>query len=325
MLNWQGIWTGFLEGVTGFAGDLVAAVVIFLGGWLLARVAARLTKRAISKGKVDPLAASFFGSLVKAVVLAVAAVSAVARLGVNITSLVAALGAAGLTASFALQGSLSNLVSGIQIIFTKPFAMGDYLSFGAYEGKVKKIEILSTTLATFDNKEVVIPNSMITSDVVVNFTSSGTRRLDLSYGVSYQADLKKAKELLGDLVTGDPRVFGDPAPLIAVGELKDSSVTLVCKVWCKEEDYWPLYYKMQESVKEAFDREGIQIPYPQLDVHLPPPQRKRGRLSRPLFMPPPEPSPGSSGPGSPDSPLPGLPGTWPRPGSFPRRGPIPGR
>ena len=248
-MDWQGIWSGFLQGLANFAGDLVLAALIFLGGWLLARLAARLTKKAISKGKVDALAASFFGSLVKAVVLVVAGVSAVAQLGVNINSLVAALGAAGLTASFALQGSLSNLVSGIQIIFTKPFNMGDYLSFGTYEGTVKKIEILSTTLATFDNKEVVIPNSMITSDVVVNFTRSGTRRLDLSYGVSYQADLQKAKQLLQDLVDGDERVFQEPAPLIAVGELKDSSVTLVCKVWCNADDYWPIYYKMQEDVK----------------------------------------------------------------------------
>ena len=257
-MDWQGIWSGFLQGLANFAGDLVLAALIFLGGWLLARLAARLTKKAISKGKVDALAASFFGSLVKAVVLVVAGVSAVA------------LGAAGLTASFALQGSLSNLVSGIQIIFTKPFNMGDYLSFGTYEGTVKKIEILSTTLATFDNKEVVIPNSMITSDVVVNFTRSGTRRLDLSYGVSYQADLQKAKQLLQDLVDADERVFQEPAPLIAVGELKDSSVTLVCKVWCNADDYWPIYYKMQEDVKAAFDREGISIPYPQLDVHMKP-------------------------------------------------------
>ena len=187
-MDWQVIWSNFLHGLADFAGNVVLAAVIFFGGWFLARLAARLTKKTISKGKVDALAASFFGSLVKAVVLVVAGVSAVAQLGVNITSLVAALGAAGLTASFALQGSLSNLVSGIQIIFTKPFHMGDYLAFGTYEGTVKKIEILSTTLATFDNKEVVIPNSMITSDVVVNFTRSGTRRLDLSYGVSYQAD-----------------------------------------------------------------------------------------------------------------------------------------
>ena len=258
IMDWQGIWSGFLQGLANFAGDLVLAALIFLGGWLLARLAARLTKKAISKGKVDALAASFFGSLVKAVVLVVAGVSAVAQLG------------AGLTASFALQGSLSNLVSGIQIIFTKPFNMGDYLSFGTYEGTVKKIEILSTTLATFDNKEVVIPNSMITSDVVVNFTRSGTRRLDLSYGVSYQADLQKAKQLLQDLVDADERVFQEPAPLIAVGELKDSSVTLVCKVWCNADDYWPIYYKMQEDVKAAFDREGISIPYPQLDVHMKP-------------------------------------------------------
>lgn len=270
MFDWQIIWSKFTQGLASFAGDFLTAALIFFGGWFLARMAARLTKQAVVKGKVDPLAASFFGSLVKAVVLAVAAVSAVAQLGVNITSLVAALGAAGLTASFALQGSLSNLVSGIQIIFTKPFHMGDYLSFGAYEGTVKKIEILSTTLSTFDNKEVVIPNSLLTGDVVVNFTSSGTRRLDLSYGVSYQADLKKAKEILKRLVEGDSRFFADPAPIIAVGELKDSSVTLVCKAWCKESDYWSLYFQMQEAVKLAFDKEGIPIPFPQVDVHLDP-------------------------------------------------------
>ncbi len=244
------------------------AALIFIVGWFLARLAARLTKKAISRGKVDALVASFVGSLVKALVMIVAAVSAVAQLGINITSLVAALGAAGLTASFALQGSLSNLVSGMQIIFTKPFKMGDYLSFGTYEGTVKRIEILSTTLSTFDNKEVIIPNSMITSDVVVNFTSSGTRRLDLSYGVSYQSDLARVKEILRELVDGDQRVLREPEPLIAVGEMRDSSIVVVVKFWCKQEDYWPLYYTMQEAVKNAFDREGISIPYPQLDVHL---------------------------------------------------------
>ena len=267
-MDWQTVWENLLRGLASFFGDLVLAALIFIVGWFLARLAARLTKKAISRGKVDALVASFVGSLVKALVMIVAAVSAVAQLGVNITSLVAALGAAGLTASFALQGSLSNLVSGMQIIFTKPFKMGDYLSFGTYEGTVKRIEILSTTLSTFDNKEVIIPNSMITSDVVVNFTSSGTRRLDLSYGVSYQSDLARVKEILRELVDGDQRVLREPEPLIAVGEMRDSSIVVVAKFWCKQEDYWPLYYTMQEAVKNAFDREGISIPYPQLDVHL---------------------------------------------------------
>ena len=267
-MDWQTVWENLLRGLASFFGDLVLAALIFIVGWFLARLAARLTKKAISRGKVDALVASFVGSLVKALVMIVAAVSAVAQLGINITSLVAALGAAGLTASFALQGSLSNLVSGMQIIFTKPFKMGDYLSFGTYEGTVKRIEILSTTLSTFDNKEVIIPNSMITSDVVVNFTSSGTRRLDLSYGVSYQSDLARVKEILRELVDGDQRVRREPQPLIAVGEMRDSSIVVVAKFWCKQEDYWPLYYTMQEAVKNAFDREGISIPYPQLDVHL---------------------------------------------------------
>lgn len=260
---WDKIW----EWGRNFLGNAVLAALILLGGWLLAKLASRLTKKAVSKGKADPLAASFFGSLVKTVVLSVAAISAVAQLEVNITSLIAALGAAGLTASFALQGSLSNLVSGIQIIFTKPFQMGDYLAFDGYEGTVKRIAILTTTLMTYDNKEVIVPNSKITGGVVVNFTRSGTRRLDLSYSVSYQTDLALAKEVLSGLVREEERILRHPAPVVAVGELKDSSVTLVLKLWCKQEEYWELYHAMQEKVKLALDQAHVEIPYPQLDVH----------------------------------------------------------
>ncbi len=251
-----------------FGGNLLLAGLIFFAGWQLAKLAARLTKRAVKRAHGDPLAAGFVGSMARALVLLVSAVSAVAQLEINITSLVAALGAAGLTASFALQGSLSNFVSGVQILFTKPFKMGDYLSFGGHEGTVKRIEILYTVLATFDNKEVIVPNSKITGDVVVNFTSNGTRRLDLSYGVAYDADLAAAKAILARLVKMDERVLEDPAPVIAVGELKDSSVTLVMKLWCRQEEYWNLYFAMQEAVKLAFDQAGIRIPFPQLDVHM---------------------------------------------------------
>lgn len=257
-----------LQWLFSLGGNLLSAALIFLAGWWLAKLAAKLAKNAVKKGRADPLVAGFIGSLVKAVVLLAAAVSAIAQLQININSLIAALGAAGLTASFALQGSLSNLVSGMQIIFTKPFKMGDYLAFGGYEGTVKRIEILYTVLATFDNKEVIVPNSKITGDVVVNFTTNGTRRLDLSYGVAYSADLRRAKDILRRLAERDVRVLDAPAPVIAVGELKDSSVTLVMKLWCKQEDYWNLYYAMQEAVKLAFDKAGVPIPFPQLDVHL---------------------------------------------------------
>ncbi|MCI9553348.1 MAG: mechanosensitive ion channel [Acutalibacter sp.] len=249
-------------------GNLLVAGIIFFVGWQLARLAATLTKKAIKRGVADPLVAGFIGSVVKALVIAVASVSAIAQLQINITSLVAALGAAGLTASFALQGSLSNFVSGMQIIFTKPFKMGDYLAFGDYEGTVKRIEILYTILATYDNKEVIVPNSKITGDVVVNFSTNGTRRLDLSYGVAYTADLEKAKAVLARLAEKDPRVLETPAPMIAVGDWKDSSVTLVMKLWCRQEEYWNLYFAMQERVKAAFDKENISIPFPQMDVHM---------------------------------------------------------
>ncbi|WP_369297552.1 mechanosensitive ion channel family protein [uncultured Neglectibacter sp.] len=266
--SWENFWESVLRWLQGFAGNILLAAVIFFAGWLLARLASRLTKKTISRGRLDPLMISFIGSLVKALVLLVAFVSAIAQLGINITSLIAALGAAGLTASFALQGSLSNLVSGIQIIFTKPFKMGDYLAFGNYEGTVKRIEILYTILSTFDNKEVIVPNSQITGGVVVNYTSNGTRRLDLSYGISYQADIEQAKAVLQKLIEQDSRVLQAPAPQVVVGEWRDSSVTLAAKVWCRHEDYWNLYYSMQESVKKAFDEAGITIPFPQLDVHL---------------------------------------------------------
>lgn len=262
------LWAKILGWLIGFGGNLILAGLIFLCGWWLARLASALTKRAVKRSRTDPLVAGFIGSLVRVLIITVSAVSAVAQLKINITSLVAALGAAGLTASFALQGSLSNFVSGVQIIFTKPFKQGDYLSFSGYEGTVKRIEILYTVLATFDNKEVIVPNSKITGDVVVNFTTNGTRRLDLSYSVSYDADLQKGKEILSGLAKRDGRVLGDPAPVIAVGELSDSGVTLVMKLWCRQEEYWNLYYAMQEAVKLAFDREGIEIPYPQMDVHM---------------------------------------------------------
>lgn len=269
-ISWKELLHSVLRWLGGFAGNLLLALVIFFAGWFFAKLVSRLVKKAMNKGKLEPLVVSFTGSLVKALVLVAAFVSAVAQLGVNITSLIAALGAAGLTASFALQGSLSNLVSGMQIIFTKPFKMGDYLAFGNYEGTVKRIEILYTILSTFDNKEVIVPNSQITGGVVVNYTSNGTRRLDLSYAVSYQTDLRQAKAVLAKTALEDSRVLKEPAPVIAVGELKDSSVTLVAKLWCRQEEYWNLYYAMQEAVKETFDREGITIPYPQLQVHLPP-------------------------------------------------------
>ena len=273
------LWEKALAWLAGLGGDLIVAGVIFLCGWALARLAARLTRHAVRKSRADPLVAGFVGSLVKALIILVSAVSAIAQLKINISSLVAALGAAGLTASFALQGSLSNFVSGVQIIFTKPFRKGDYLSFGGYEGTVKRIEVLYTILATFDNKEVIVPNSRITGDVVVNFTTNGTRRLDLSYSVSYRADLQKGKQVLSALAEKDQRVLKDPAPIIAVGELGDSGVTLVMKLWCRQEEYWDLYFSMQEAVKLSFDREGIEIPYPQLDVHMRD-EKKQGRHER---------------------------------------------
>lgn len=245
---------------------LLAAGVIFVVGWWVTRLICKALRKIFDRSRIDPGAAGFIISILRVILMGVAILAAIGQL-INISSMVAALGAVGLTASFALQGSLGNFVSGMQVIFSKPFSVGDFLSVGEYMGTVREINVLNTILVTIDNKAIVIPNSRMTSDVVVNFTAQKTRRLDLSYSVAYSTDLSLAKSILSDIIQKDERVLQDPAPIVAVGNHKDSSIEMVVKVWVSGEQYWDLYYDMQERVKNAFDENGIEIPFPQMDVH----------------------------------------------------------
>ncbi|MEG1426312.1 MAG: mechanosensitive ion channel [Oscillospiraceae bacterium] len=247
---------------------LLSAVFILLIGWWVAKLAARALKNILLKSKISPGAAGFIGSVVKVILWIIAIITALGQFEINLTSLITALGAAGLTASFALQGSLGNFVSGMQVIFSKPFGVGDFLSVETYMGTVKTIDVLNTTLVTPDNKEIVIPNSMMTSGIVVNFTSQKSRRLDLAYWVSYDTDTEKPKNILKTMIEEDGRVLTDPLPIIAVGEYGPSGVEIVAKIWCSAEEYWDVYYHMQENVKKAFQSAGISFPFPQMDVHL---------------------------------------------------------
>lgn len=247
-------------------GKLISAALIVLIGFWATKLICKSVRKILGKSKVDEGAAGFIVSVLRVVCWIVVALAAIGKL-VSISSLVAALGAAGLTASFALQGSLSNFVSGMQVIFSHPFSVGDYLSIDGCEGTVSHIDVLNTTLHTIDNKEVIIPNSKITSGVVTNYSSQPTRRVDLSYGVSYKADLALVKGILAGLVGADERILSDPEPMIVVGEHRDSSVQIMARVWVNNADYWGVYFDMQEKVKLAFDDNGIVIPFPQLDVH----------------------------------------------------------
>ena len=253
---------------------LGTAAVIFGVGWWLSNLVTKGLRRAVTRAKGDSGATSFLSSLINVLLKIIISIMAIAQLGVDVTSLIAAIGTAGLAVGLAMQNNLSNVASGAQIVLTSPFHVGDYLSIPGenVEGTVSRIEMMFTVLRTFDNKEVVLPNTTITSSTVVNFTAMKTRRLDLSYSVSYGADLEKAKAILSRLCAEEERIEKEPAPFVAVGAHKDSSVALDVKVWCKIEVYWDVYYAMQERVKLEFDKAGIAIPFPQLDVHFPGPK-----------------------------------------------------
>jgi small conductance mechanosensitive channel len=196
------------------------------------------------------------------------AITAVQELGVASHSFVAVIGAAGLAIGLALQGSLANFAAGVMIIGFRPFKAGDYIEAGGTAGTVQEVQIFSTFLKTPDNKLVIVPNGSITSDTITNYSATGTRRLDLVFGIGYGDDMKKAKQIIEETLGQDERVLEDPKPVIAVAELGDSSVNIVARPWVKTGDYWDLRFHLTETIKRRFDEEGISIPFPQRDVHL---------------------------------------------------------
>ncbi len=249
---------------------LIGALLILAIGWWLSNQLVKLMYRGMMRSKTDTGIITFICSLIRALFKIIVCITAVAQLGMNISSIIAALGAAGLTIGLALKDSMSNIASGAQIIFTKPFHVGDYLALDHAEGTVERIEIMFTTLRTFDNKEVVIPNSKITASVITNYSAMDTRQLGLSYSIGYDEDIAAVKSLLSNLTESNSMIQKTPCPLIVVGKHGDNGVTIEVKVWCKTGDYWTVYYDMQEKVKLAFDEAGIRIPFHQVDVHMKP-------------------------------------------------------
>lgn len=249
---------------------ILGAAIVLLIGWLLSKALVKLLKKALERGKAEAGVITFVGSLVNIGLKVLIGITAAAQLGFDVTSIITAIGALGVTIGLALKDSMSNVASGVQILFNHTFRVGDYLTVDGVEGTVDRIEIMYTALRTFDNKEIIIPNSELTANVITNYTAQKTRRLDLTYSVSYSTDLAKARGVLEELIAANEKALNDPAPLVAVGEHKDSSILIVARVWCATDDYWPLYFEMQETVKNAFDAAGIEIPFPQIDVHYTP-------------------------------------------------------
>lgn len=257
-----------IEFLTIYGIKVIAAIAVFIIGRWVARAVTNLVKKIMGKRKIDPTLISFTATLAYIGLLVFVIIAALGQLGIQTTSFIMVLGAAGLAIGLALQGSLSNFAAGFLMIIFRPITIGDYIEGAGVAGTVEDIQLFTTTLKTPDNKTVIVPNAGLTSGNIVNWTVKGTRRVDMVMGIGYDDDIDKAKKVMADVVAADERVLKEPAPLIALVELADSSVNFVVRPWVKADDYWTVKFEITEKIKKAFDAEGINIPYPQQDVHL---------------------------------------------------------
>jgi small conductance mechanosensitive channel len=254
--------------ITNFGLRVLGAFAILIVGSIAAKFSARMVRAALGRAKADPTIIGFVGHLAHYGVLAFAIIAALSKFGIETTSFVAIMGAAGLAIGLALQGSLSNFAAGVLVLIFKPFRIGDFIEAGGHMGTVKEITIFTTTLASPDNKKIIIPNSSLTEGSIVNYSANEKRRVDMSAGIGYNDNMGKAKEILVAICEGCPKVLKDPAIQVEVSELGDSSVNFVVRPWALTEDYWDVYFYVTRKIKEEFDQAGVSIPFPQTDVHL---------------------------------------------------------
>ena len=253
-----------IDGATSLA---IGLVIFFVGKFVASKVAQWCENRLL-KSSVDKAVAGFASSILYALMFAGVVLMALGQVGVETTSFIAILGAAGLAVGLALQGSLSNFASGVLIILLRPFRSGDFIDAGGQMGTVDRIELFHTYLRTPDNRIIIVPNSAVMNGSIVNFSRESTRRLDLVVGISYDADIRLAKQIMEDIVAADERILKDPACTIAVSELADNSVNFFLRPWVESADYWTVRADLLEKIKYTFDERGVGIPYPQMDVHI---------------------------------------------------------
>ena len=244
-----------------------ALVIFIIGRWVVKGVVG-LIRKLLERSKMDGMLVNFITSIISSLLLLFVIIAALDQLGLDTTSLIALLGAAGLAVGLALQNSLQNFAAGVMLIVFRPFKTGDFVEAGGTMGIVESISIFTTTMRTGDNREVIVPNGSIFSGTITNYSARATRRIDLVFGIGYGDDIKKAKEILVEAIAADDRILKDPEPLVAVAELGESSVNFNVRPWVKTGDYWDVRFALIERVKLAFDANGITIPFPQMDVHL---------------------------------------------------------
>ena len=256
------------EKLAAFAGNVLAAIAIYLVGKIVVRILTGLLENVMTRAKVDATLSSFLSNIAHYVLITLVILMALQSLGVDTTSVAAIMGAAGLAVGFALQSSLSNFASGVMIILFKPFRVGNFIEAAGVSGTVEEISIFSTLMKTGDNKQIIVPNGSIYGGNITNYSAKPTRRIDMVVGCGYSDDLRAVKAFLTILVETDERILRDPAPVVAVSELGDCSVNFVVRPWVNSADSWAVLWDLNERVKLGFDERGFNIPYPTQDIHV---------------------------------------------------------
>ncbi len=247
--------------------DVAIAVAIVFIGRMVVKSLVNLVAKLMRRAEVDTILVNFISSIVNAALLLFVFIAALNQVGVDTTSLIALLGAAGLAVGLALQGSLQNFAAGVMLIVFRPFKLGDFIEAGGVVGVVEEISIFSTVMKTGDNREIIVPNGQIYSGAITNYSARDTRRIDMVFGIGYDDDMLEAKQIMETIVAEHELVLDDPAPAVAVAELADSSVNFNVRPWVNSADYWGVRAELIEKIKLTFDEKGISIPYPQMDVH----------------------------------------------------------
>lgn len=271
-MNLNEIWTKILdftlEFITSWGIKLLAAILILIVGIKLIKVFGKWLKTSPKLDKLDDGLRSFLSSFSNIVLYFVLVITIAMILGIPATSFITILASCGVAIGLALQGALSNFAGGLMILFFKPFKVGDYIEASGESGTVVGITVVYTVLLTPDNKRITVPNGTLTNSVIKNYSAEELRRVDLKFTTSYDCDIEKAKKVIAEVVTSHSKALRDPAPFVRLSEHSDSALTYTVRVWCKNEDYWDVNFDIIEGVKEAFDKNGIEIPYPQMDVHV---------------------------------------------------------
>jgi len=257
-----------LDWIWNFVPSLITAVITLVVGLWIIRMINKLVKRFFDKHDYDEALETFLQSLIRAGLKFLLFVLVVTQLGVKSSSLVAMVGAAGLAVGLALQGSLANFAGGVLILLFKPFKVGDFISAQGVDGTVKEISIFTTKINTFGNQVAIVPNGQLSNNNIINYNAEATRRDKIDVGIGYGSNIKKAKEILLEICAEDARILKDPAPEVYVGALADSSVNLTLRFWAENANFWAAHFHVMETLKLRFDQEGIEIPFPQRDIHM---------------------------------------------------------